>query len=273
MELTASTSIITRDYHGMAFQFRTDGFFNMTRAAKHFGKDLSNFMRSPDTIEYLDELSNSVKSTELIESKMGRHHGGTWGHSKLAVFFARWLDVKFSVWCDAVIDDLLRGKADVTITKPAESAVMALPADYSAALRALADSVEKQAAIERKNLQLECKVAEQAPKVQFHDDVGSAINCQTVDEVAKELGTGRTRLFQWLRGQGYLMGNNLPYQRYIDLGLFKTIAKTRKDKHSGESISYNQTLITGKGLTHIHKRIKGLPVELPANDHHAEVSA
>jgi len=46
---------------------------------------------------YLEALAqaNSVKSTELIESKMGRHHGGTWGHPKIAVFFARWLDVKF----------------------------------------------------------------------------------------------------------------------------------------------------------------------------------
>lgn len=162
MELIASTSIVTRDYKGTAFQFREDGYFNMTKAAKHFGKRLDNFIASPDTVEYLAALANSLDSRELLantaksadfletvgnldlfHTKMGRN-GGTWGHPKLAVFFARWLDVKFAVWCDMVIDDLLRGKAELTITKPAESAVMALPSDYSAALRALADSVEQQ---------------------------------------------------------------------------------------------------------------------------------
>jgi hypothetical protein len=32
-------------------------------------------------------------------------------HPKLAVVFARWLDVQFSVWCDLQIDKLLRGEA------------------------------------------------------------------------------------------------------------------------------------------------------------------
>jgi prophage antirepressor-like protein len=35
--------------------------------------------------------------------------------------------VKFSVWCDTVIEDILKGAAEVTITKPHESAVLALP--------------------------------------------------------------------------------------------------------------------------------------------------
>lgn len=155
------------------------------------------------------------------------------------------------------------------------AATPALPdfQDPVAAARAWADQLEKRTLAEQQKALLEHKVAEQAPKVQFHDDVGSAINCQTFDEVAKELGTGRIRLCRWLREQGYLMENNLPYQRYIDMGLFKMIARTRKDKRSGELISYNKTLITGKGLTHIHKRINGLSVDLPANDHTAEQSA
>jgi hypothetical protein len=58
------------------------------------------------------------------------------------VFFARWLDVRFAVWCDAVIEDILKGSAELVVTKPAESAVMALPQDYSSALRAPADAHE-----------------------------------------------------------------------------------------------------------------------------------
>lgn len=69
--------------------FRDDGWFNMTKAAKHFGKDLSNFFKSPDTIAYIDALQNSVESTEIVQTAVGRN-GGTWAHPKLAVRFAKW---------------------------------------------------------------------------------------------------------------------------------------------------------------------------------------
>ena len=116
-------AVITRAYKGMTFQFREDGFLNMTNAANHFGKDLPNFMRSPDTIEYLEALERYVKptdhSTSLVEAKRGWYLNtevGTWAHPKLAVLFAHWLDVKFSAWCYMTIDDLLCGKGEVTTT-------------------------------------------------------------------------------------------------------------------------------------------------------------
>lgn len=50
-----------------------------------------------------------AKTTGLVSTKAGRG-GGTWVHPKLAVAFARWLDVRFAVWCDLHIDALLRGE-------------------------------------------------------------------------------------------------------------------------------------------------------------------
>ena len=86
---------------------RADSWFNMTKAAQHFGKDVRDFMYAPSTKEYVDELSKCGKLLQLSEVRPGRY-GGTWAHPKLAVFIARWLDVRFSVWCDAVIEDILR---------------------------------------------------------------------------------------------------------------------------------------------------------------------
>lgn len=103
--------IVLADYEGKTIPFRDDGWFNMTKAAKHFDKDLSNFFKSPDTIAYIDALQNSVESTEIVKTAVGRN-GGTWAHPKLAVFFARWLDVRFAVWCDKQIDKLIHGRAD-----------------------------------------------------------------------------------------------------------------------------------------------------------------
>jgi hypothetical protein len=86
----------------------------MTKAAQHFGKDLSNFMRSPDTALYMETLEHSVKTTVCIAKRGGAPgNGGTWAHPKLAVFFARWLDVRFAVWCDLMVDEILRGRVEV----------------------------------------------------------------------------------------------------------------------------------------------------------------
>lgn len=147
------SNIITRDFIGHVFTFREDGYFNMTKAASIFEKDLSNFMRSPDTQEYIVALSNSVDSGVLVQAKAGRY-GGTWAHPKLAVFFARWLDVKFAVFCDMVIDDILNKKAELVVAKPEESAAMALPKTYLESLEELVKSLKAQEELKQVNQQL-----------------------------------------------------------------------------------------------------------------------
>lgn len=105
----------TRQYQDKPFTFREDGYFNMTKAAAQFGKHLENFVRSPDTKAYVEALKQTVNFTdcEPLVAMRGGRTPGTWAHPKLAVFFARWLDVRFAVWCDMQIDDIIRGKADV----------------------------------------------------------------------------------------------------------------------------------------------------------------
>lgn len=98
--MTSSTALTTRTFNGTPFAFRQDGWFNMTQAAKHFGKEAKEFLRLPSTLEYIDAMQN-VGISHLYDAKQGRS-GGTFAHPKLAVFFARWLDVRFAVWCDAV---------------------------------------------------------------------------------------------------------------------------------------------------------------------------
>lgn len=118
------TKIITRDYQGQPFLFREDGYFNMTKAAQHFGKRVQDFLDNKATQDYCATLASCLNHAdwrELTFATRGRYHGGTWGHPKLAVFFARWLDVKFAVWCDMVIDDLIRGNAELTVTKSQEN--------------------------------------------------------------------------------------------------------------------------------------------------------
>jgi anti-repressor protein len=94
------------------------------------------------------------------------------------------------------------------------------------------------------------------PKAEFHDAVTEAVNCQTVQEIAKVLGTGQNRLFSMLRDHGLLMHDNQPYQKYIEAGYFRTVEKEYKDKR-GERHTYVQTLVTGKGLSYIQRKLFG----------------
>lgn len=96
--------IVSVAINGLPITFREDGYINMTKAAKHFGKQLNNFWKSPDTEAYVEALEQTLKSN-VWSAKRGGAPGqsGTWCHPKLAVFFARWLDVRFAVWCDLMI--------------------------------------------------------------------------------------------------------------------------------------------------------------------------
>ena len=56
------SKVIIKEFQNNVFQFREDGYFNMTAAAKVFGKDLSNFTRSPDYIEYVAALKEFLNA-------------------------------------------------------------------------------------------------------------------------------------------------------------------------------------------------------------------
>ena len=116
-----TNQLITRSYNNLSFTFRDDGFFNMTKAAKHFGKSLGMFWQNLGTSQYLLALNEQVNMGHSPHLDVGRGErigiargaltlsqrgtgGGTWAHPKLAIFFARWLDVRFAVWCDAMIE-------------------------------------------------------------------------------------------------------------------------------------------------------------------------
>ncbi len=108
--LKISPALLSHTFEGHTFLFREDGYINMTKAAKAFGKQLNNFWKRPETKEYmkaLAELSGSTfKSNDLKQAVPGNRYvpgAGTYGHPKLAVFFARWLDVRFAVWCDLMM--------------------------------------------------------------------------------------------------------------------------------------------------------------------------
>lgn len=107
-----ANNIVTTQYKDLELHFTKDAWFNATEAAAHFGKRVDNWLRLDETIKYLEALKDILNTSDvrdLILTKKGKS-GGTWLHPRLAVPFARWLDIKFSVWCDMQIDKLIRNE-------------------------------------------------------------------------------------------------------------------------------------------------------------------
>lgn len=115
----------------------------------------------------------------------------------------------------------------------------------------------------RRVRELEAKVEADAPKVVFADAVATSRTEILVGELAKILRgngveVGGTRLFEWLRRDGYLIRRqgtdwNMPTQRSMELGLFriKETAITHSDGHT--SISKTPK-VTGKGQAYFINR-------------------
>ena len=102
---------IIKQFNATPITFNDAGFFNATEAARAFGKLPNDWLRLDETRAYVAELenSNAGQNRIWIVTKRGQS-GGTWLHPKLGVAFARWLDVRFAVWCDAQIDDIIHGR-------------------------------------------------------------------------------------------------------------------------------------------------------------------
>lgn len=67
---------------------------------------------------------------------------------------------------------------------------------------------------------------------------------RTIDDAAKILGIGKTKLIQWLRLQGLLTADNAPHKKFFDSGLFR----------KGKGNCYNRVIVTAKGMAFIKQR-------------------
>lgn len=103
-------NIIKFDFKGHQVGFNDDGWINATEAAKKFNKVPNDWLRLPDTINYIKALQSKYGEISYLKTKRGKHDGGTWIHPKLAVRFARWLSIDFEIWCDEQIDKLIRSQ-------------------------------------------------------------------------------------------------------------------------------------------------------------------
>ncbi|MEB7642067.1 P63C domain-containing protein [Acinetobacter pittii] len=134
------SAIVKIKYEEHEYVFDSYGWINATEAANRYGKEPYGWLSQRENVEYLvalvevqghsdlvkefnrikkldsifalsqSKLLKIAKKTGFVRAKSGlpENGGGIWLHPKLVVVFARWLDIKFAVWCDIQIDHLIR---------------------------------------------------------------------------------------------------------------------------------------------------------------------
>jgi len=193
---------------------------------------------SRDALGRLDEDEKGVVSTDTLKGLQDLNVVNESGLYALVLGSRKKEAKEFKKWITRDVLPSIRKTGSYGVEK-----ALSDPKQLRALLGNYAERVEA----------LEARVEEMIPKERFHDSVSQAINAQTVQEVAKVLGWGPQKLFAWLRGAGYLMKDNIPYQRYINEGYFKVVERVRYDPKTKEPITYTRTLITGRGLAKLEK--------------------
>lgn len=107
--------------------------------------------------------------------------------------------------------------------------------------------------------QLNERIRHDQPLVDFANQVAGTENVIDMNAMAKlaveeNIPIGRNRLFRWLRENGILMSDNLPYQKFIDRGYFAV--KESVFEAGSMTKTYQQTFVTGRGQRYIIGRLK-----------------
>lgn len=106
-----------------------------------------------------------------------------------------------------------------------------------------------------RNKRLKADNERMKPKEEFFDAVTDSKDAIDIGKVAKVLnypGIGRNKLFEILRERGVLMKDNMPYQKYIDSGYFRTIEQKYQLPDGATRINI-KTLVFQKGVDYIRK--------------------
>lgn len=111
------TQIIKYEYNGQEVEFdflKENVMVNATEMAKVYDKKVELFMKSDHAKSYIEAIilppfggRIGVNSMEDLVQNRGRN--GLWMHRYLAIYFAMWLDPKFSIWVTVTIEELING--------------------------------------------------------------------------------------------------------------------------------------------------------------------
>lgn len=246
----------------VTFQIGDATMVNATEMAKPFGKRPVDWLNNQYTKGFLIDLAEvrNLTSADLVRVIKGgndKNAQGTWLHEDVALEFARWLSPQFAIWCNDRIKELM--KYGVTATPQTIDSVLADPDN---AIRLLTTLKEERKALKAANRQiavledqkkayhsenrrlLKLKdrqdeiMREQAPLVEYAQNVLDSYDTFTSTQIAKELGMSAQALHKLLNDAGVMFKHGSQwflYAKYQAKGYVKTREHTyqRKDGRTG----------------------------------------
>ena len=118
---------------------------------------------------------------------------------------------------------------------------------------------------DQKVIELQSKIEKDKHKVFLAEAIEVSPTVILVKDLAtllkqKGVDTGQVRLYEWLRGNGYLCESkaywNKPTQRSMDMGLFEIKTHIHTDSNGAPQIKYTPK-VTGKGQTYFINKFLG----------------
>lgn len=158
---------------------------------------------------------------------------------------------------DWVVEEVLPSIRKTGSYSKVNKGLVVLPQDYEEALEHLLASVKKNKELSVEVSTLKAVNHELKPKAEFYDTVVTSKSKVDINEAAKLInkpGYGRNNLFKFLKSEGILMDNNLPYQKYMNSDYFEVI-EVMKDRPGNSPLVFSKTLVTQKGLDFIIKKL------------------
>lgn len=172
---------------------------------------------------------------------------------------------EFQDWvCEEVIPSIRR-TGGYLATKPDDTPEVIM----ARAVLVAQDTIKR---LEDRNSELEGAVSEMKPKALFADSVASSTSSILVGQLAalirqNGVDMGQNRLFEWMRGRGYLVSSgsrrNSPTQKSLNMGLFEV--KERAINNPDGSVRLTLTTkVTGKGQIYFVNKFVGGFAEVEA---------
>ena len=228
-------------------EFGTIRTVQMNNETYFVGKDVAESLGYKDT-------SDALKKHVLDEDKLTRRFTDSGQSREMYVINESGL---YALIFGSKLESAKRFKHWVTseilpsIRKHGMYAVDDLINDPDLAIKAFTALREER----NKNKLLMEDVKRMKPKEEFFDAVADSKDAIEIGKVAKVLnfpGIGRNKLFEILRRKGILMKDNIPYQKFIDNGCFRTIEQ-KYSLPDGETRISIKTLVYQKGVDYIRK--------------------
>lgn len=194
------------------------------------------WLENQHTKELIAEIE--IAGIPAIQSKQGL---GTFVCKELVYSYAMWVRPSFQLQVIRTFDAIESGK----------HAELQVPKTLPEALRLAADLADQVA--EQNEL-----IERQRPAVEFAHAIKNLSDAISLGDMAKLLGTGRTRFFATLRDDQVLMSDNKPYQAFIDRGYLRLVETAWIDSDKVSHPSF-KTVVTGRGQVYLQRRY-GQPV-------------